>query len=86
MACGGKRHAYCPLFYEATALTDIPRTAKILSEETFGQGAAVLAFDNQEDVTAYANVTVYGRIGYIHTQDTRHIYQLCRARRSPSAV
>lgn len=86
MACGDKRHAHCPLFYEATALTDIPRTAKILSEEAFGQAAAVLAFYNQEDVTACANVTVYGRIGYIHTQDTRHIYRLSRTRRSPTAV
>jgi aspartate-semialdehyde dehydrogenase len=79
LACGGKRHALGPLFYEATVLTEVPQTAKILSEETFGPVAAILPFDNEEDVTACANATEYGLVAYIHTQDPRRIYRLSRA-------
>ncbi|MDW4550789.1 NAD-dependent succinate-semialdehyde dehydrogenase [Defluviimonas sp. D31] len=79
LACGGKRHALGPLFYEPTVLTDVPAEAKILSEETFGPVAAILPFDDEEEVTARANATEYGLVAYIHTQDPRRIYRLSRA-------
>ena len=79
LACGGKRHALGPLFYEPTVLTDVPKGAKILSEETFGPVAAILPFDDEDEVTARANATEYGLVAYIHTQDPRRIYRLSRA-------
>ena len=79
LACGGKRHALGPLFYEPTVLTDVPEGAKILSEETFGPVAAILPFDDEDEVTARANATEYGLVAYIHTQDPRRIYRLSRA-------
>lgn len=79
LACGGKRHVLGPLFYEPTVLTDVPEGAKILVEETFGPVAAILPFDDEDDVTARANATEYGLVAYIHTQDPRRIYRLSRA-------
>lgn len=79
LACGGRRHALGPLFYEPTVLTDVPEDARILSEETFGPVAAILPFDTEEAVTAMANATEYGLVAYIHTQDPRRIYRLSRA-------
>ena len=79
LACGGKRHALGPLFYEATVLTDVPEDAKILREETFGPVAAILPFDTEGEVIAKANATEYGLVAYIHTQDPRRIYRLSRA-------
>ncbi|MCU9848869.1 NAD-dependent succinate-semialdehyde dehydrogenase [Defluviimonas sp. WL0024] len=79
LACGGRRHALGPLFYEPTVLTDVPAEAKILSEETFGPVAAVLPFDAEDEVAARANATEYGLVAYIHTQDPRRIYRLSRA-------
>ena len=79
LACGGKRHALGPLFYEATVLIDVPEDAKILREETFGPVAAILPFDTEEEVIAKANATEYGLVAYIHTQDPRRIYRLSRA-------
>ena len=79
LACGGKRHALGPLFYEATVLTDVPPGAKILHEETFGPVAAIVPFDTEDEVTARANDTEYGLVAYIHTEDPRRIYRLSRA-------
>ena len=79
LACGGKRHALGPLFYEPTILTDVPEDAMILTEETFGPVAAIMAFDSEEAVTGLANATEYGLVAYLHTQDPRRIYRLSRA-------
>ncbi len=79
LACGGKRHALGPLFYEATVLVDVPEDAKILHEETFGPVAAILPFDTEEEVIEKANASEYGLVAYIHTQDPRRIYRLSRA-------
>jgi aspartate-semialdehyde dehydrogenase len=79
LACGGKRHALGPSFYEPTVLVDVPAAAKILHEETFGPVAAILPFDTEQEVTRKANATEYGLVAYIHTQDPRRIYRMSRA-------
>lgn len=79
LACGGKRHAFGPLFYPPTVLTDVPDTARILSEETFGPIAALLPFDSEAEAVARANASQYGLMAYVHTQDPRRIYRLTRA-------
>jgi len=79
LACGGKRHALGPLFYEPTVLTDVPQDAAIMSEETFGPVAPIAAFDSEEEVIARANETEYGLVAYLHSQDPRRIYRVSRA-------
>ena len=79
LACGGACLPLGPLFYEPTVLIDVPDTARILHEETFGPVAAILRFDTEDEVTARANATEYGLVAYIHTQDPRRIYRLSRA-------
>ena len=41
----------------------------IYREETFGPVAAVIPFDNEQDVVAMANDTDYGLAAYIYTQN-----------------
>lgn len=79
LACGGKRHALGPLFYEPTVLVDVPDDARILTEETFGPVAALLPFDAEDEAVTRANATQYGLVAYVHTQDPRRIYRLTRA-------
>lgn len=79
LACGGKRHALGPLFFEATVLTDVPDTARVLSEETFGPVAALLPFDTEAEAVQRANASQYGLMAYVHTHDPRRIYRLTRA-------
>ena len=79
LACGGKRHAIGALFYEPTVLTDVPDNAAIMSQETFGPVAAITPFDTEDEVIKRANATEYGLVAYVHSQDPRRIYRVCRA-------
>jgi aspartate-semialdehyde dehydrogenase len=79
LACGGKRHTLGPLFYQPTVLVDVPTDALILSEETFGPVAAIIAFDTEQDVIARANDTEYGLVAYLHSNDPARIYRMSRA-------
>ena len=79
LACGGKRHAIGALFYEPTVLTDVPANAAIMSQETFGPVAAITPFDTEDEVIKRANATEYGLVAYVHSQDPRRIYRVCRA-------
>lgn len=79
LACGGKRDALGPLFYQPTVLTDVPDDALILREETFGPVTAILPFDTEDEVVARANDTEYGLVAYVHSTDPRQIYRLTRA-------
>ena len=79
LTCGGKRHALGPLFFEPTVLTDVPDTAAIMSEETFGPVAPITPFDTEDEVIARANASEYGLVAYVHSMDPRRIYRLSRA-------
>lgn len=79
LACGGARADLGPLFYQPTVLTDVPDTAAIMHEETFGPVAALSPFDGEEEVVARANRTEYGLIAYLHSHDPRRIYRMTRA-------
>jgi aspartate-semialdehyde dehydrogenase len=79
LMCGGARDALGPLFYQPTVICDVPDSARIMREETFGPVAPVTPFDTEEEVIARANDTEYGLIAYLHTSDPRRIYRLSRA-------
>lgn len=79
LACGGKRHALGPLFYEPTVLTDVPDSALIMREETFGPVAPITPFESEEEVIARANDSEFGLVAYVHSLDPRRIYRVSRA-------
>ena len=79
LACGGARHALGPLFYQPTVLTDVPDSARIMREETFGPVAPITPFDSEAEVIARANATEYGLVAYVHSLDPRRIYRVSRA-------
>ena len=76
---GGDRHEAGTLFYQPTVLADVPATAKIMSEETFGPVAPITPFETEEEVIQWANATEYGLVAYLHTQDAKRIYRASRA-------
>lgn len=79
LACGGRRHALGPLFFEPTVLTDVPDQAAIMRQETFGPVAALAPFDSEAEVIARANDSEFGLVAYLHSNDPRQIYRLSRA-------
>lgn len=56
-------------FYGATLLNNVTPEMLIYREETFGPVAAVVPFDDEDDVIAMANDTDYGLAAYIYTQN-----------------
>lgn len=78
LACGGTVLSEGPLFYAPTVLTDVPSTAKIFREETFGPVAGVSPFDLESEALNRANDSEYGLVAYVHTADPRRIFRLSR--------
>ena len=56
-------------FYAATLLSGVNPQMVIYREETFGPAAAVIPFDDEQDVVAMANDTDYGLAAYVYTQN-----------------
>lgn len=71
--CGGHRLMDNGLdkghFYAATVLANITPDMLIYREETFGPVAAIVPFDDGDDVLAMANDTHYGLAAYVYTNN-----------------
>ena len=75
---GGGVHSAGPLFYRPTVLADVPETALLFREETFGPVAGFAPFDDAEEVLARANDTETGLVAYLHTRDPGRIARFSR--------
>ncbi len=76
---GGMRDAAGSLFFRPTLLVDVPDSALIMREETFGPVAAVNCFDTESEVVARANDTEFGLVAYVVTQNGARQFRLARA-------
>jgi succinate-semialdehyde dehydrogenase/glutarate-semialdehyde dehydrogenase len=66
---GGERPEGAGFYYPPTVLVDVPPEAQILHEEVFGPVAALVRFDDEEQMVAAANDTPYGLVSYVYTGD-----------------
>ncbi len=58
-------------FYQATVLTDVPRDARLASEEIFGPVAPITPFDTEDEAVTAANDTEFGLVSYLYTSDLK---------------
>jgi succinate-semialdehyde dehydrogenase/glutarate-semialdehyde dehydrogenase len=56
-------------FYPPTVLTDVDRDSRLMGTEIFGPVAALLTFDDEDEVLRAANDTDWGLVGYVFTRD-----------------
>ena len=56
-------------FYAPTLISEVTPDMIIYREETFGPVAAVVPFDDDNDIIAMANDTEYGLAAYVYTQN-----------------
>ncbi|WAL66835.1 NAD-dependent succinate-semialdehyde dehydrogenase [Amycolatopsis cynarae] len=58
-------------FYRATVLTDVPRDARMATEEIFGPVAPITVFDTEDEAVEAANDTEFGLVSYVFTNDLK---------------
>ncbi|WP_291296483.1 NAD-dependent succinate-semialdehyde dehydrogenase [Elioraea sp.] len=76
---GGARHARGGNFFQPTVLADVPREAKIFTEETFGPVAPLFRFRTEEEAIALANDTEFGLAAYFYTRDVGRVFRVSEA-------
>jgi succinate-semialdehyde dehydrogenase/glutarate-semialdehyde dehydrogenase len=64
VATGGRRAGNCGYFYEPTVLTDVPTTARIMTDEPFGPVALFTPFSRDDEIVARANDSLFGLAAY----------------------
>src|SRR5690606_28967737 len=69
LVCGGQDSPLGGNFVTPTVLADVADDMLIAQEETFGPVAAILRFDEEQDVLARANASEMGLAAYVYTND-----------------
>jgi aspartate-semialdehyde dehydrogenase len=76
---GGKRHAFGGRFFEPTVIADADDAMLIAQEETFGPVAAIFRFEDEAEVVARANDTIYGLAAYVWSNDLNRVARVTDA-------
>ncbi|TBU28323.1 succinic semialdehyde dehydrogenase [Dichomitus squalens] len=76
---GGKRLPGIGSFFAPTVLSDVPSTALVNQEETFGPLAALTKFETEEEVLRMANDTPVGLAGYFYSRDVGRVWRVAEA-------
>jgi succinate-semialdehyde dehydrogenase/glutarate-semialdehyde dehydrogenase len=76
---GGSDGAYRGLFFPPTVLTGATQDMAFATEETFGPLAPLFKFENEDEVIAMANDTIYGLASYFYARDLSRVYKVAEA-------
>lgn len=76
---GGKAHHMGGTFFEPTIVTGVTQEMKVATEETFGPLAPLFKFENEDDVIAMANDTIFGLASYFYANDLTRVYKVAEA-------
>jgi succinate-semialdehyde dehydrogenase/glutarate-semialdehyde dehydrogenase len=71
IATGGKRIGTQGNFFEPTVLVDVPKQARIMSEEPFGPIAPIVPFSSFDEVVQEANRLPFGLAAYAYTRSLK---------------
>ncbi|MEM1073882.1 MAG: NAD-dependent succinate-semialdehyde dehydrogenase [Pseudomonadota bacterium] len=76
---GGKPHAKGGTFFEPTVVTGVTQDMKVAQEETFGPLAPLFRFEDEDEVIAMANDTIFGLASYFYAKDLSRVYKVAEA-------
>jgi phenylacetaldehyde dehydrogenase len=78
LVAGGHRLGERGFFVEPTVMTGAAASSPLMREEIFGPVAAVMAFDDLDEVASLANDTSFGLAAAIWTQDISKAHRLAK--------
>lgn len=76
---GGQPHELGGNFFQPTILVDVPASAKVAKEETFGPLAPLFRFKDEADVVTQANDTEFGLAAYFYARDLSRVFRVGEA-------
>ena len=76
---GGEPHALGGGFFQPTIVTGVTQDMKVAHEETFGPLAPLFKFEDEDDVIAMANDTIFGLAAYFYAKDLSRVYKVSEA-------
>ena len=76
---GSKEEKMGGNFLAPTIITGVTQDMKVSKEETFGPLAPLFKFDNEDDVIAMANDTIFGLASYFYAKDLSRVYKVAEA-------
>jgi succinate-semialdehyde dehydrogenase/glutarate-semialdehyde dehydrogenase len=79
VVAGGSAHALGGNFFQPTILVNVPGTARVAREETFGPLAPVFRFFDDAEVVKKANDTEFGLAAYFYTANLGRVFRVGEA-------
>ncbi|MFY2823301.1 NAD-dependent succinate-semialdehyde dehydrogenase [Ruegeria sp. MALMAid1280] len=76
---GGLPHDLGGTFFQPTIVTGVTQEMKVAQEETFGPLAPLFKFEDEDDVIAMANDTIFGLASYFYAKDLSRVYKVAEA-------
>ena len=76
---GGKPHDLGGQFFEPTIVTGATKEMLVSTDETFGPFAPLFKFEDEDDVIAQANDTIFGLASYFYAKDLSRVTKVAEA-------
>ncbi|MEM8694196.1 MAG: NAD-dependent succinate-semialdehyde dehydrogenase [Pseudomonadota bacterium] len=76
---GGKPHDLGGQFFEPTIVTHARKDMLVSTDETFGPFAPLFKFEDEDDVIAQANDTIFGLAAYFYANDLSRVTKVAEA-------
>ena len=79
IVAGGQAHSKGGGYFLPTILVDVPNSAKVAREETFGPLAPLFRFMDEGEVVDLANDTEFGLASYFYAHDLSRVFRVAEA-------
>ena len=76
---GGSQHNLGGTFFQPTIITGATQDMQVATDETFGPMAPLFKFEDEDEVIAMANDTIFGLASYFYAKDLSRVYKVAEA-------
>jgi succinate-semialdehyde dehydrogenase/glutarate-semialdehyde dehydrogenase len=76
---GGEASSLGGTFFMPTIVTGVTQDMAVATDETFGPMAPLFKFENEDEVIAMANDTIFGLASYFYAKDLSRVYKVAEA-------